>query len=69
MEGDCGNYIDRDRNSAINIMLNFLSQNALLTGYQRFADNLRQTGFPMGLRFLKLKPDDENTQRKLLPQI
>ena len=24
---------------------------------------------PMGLRFLELKPDDENTRRKLLPQI
>ena len=69
MECDCGNYIDRDRNSAINIMMNFLSQNALWTGYQQFADNLRQTGFPMGLRFLELKPDDENTRRKLLPQI
>lgn len=65
----CGNYIDRDGNSAINIMLNFLSQNALWTGYQKFADNLQQTGFPKGLKFLELKQDDENTRRKLFPQI
>jgi len=44
MKCDCGNVIDRDRNSAINIMKRFLSQNALWTGYQRFSDNLRQTG-------------------------
>lgn len=68
MECDCGNYIDRDRNSAINIMVNFLSQNALWTSYQQFSDNLRQTGFQMGLRFLELKPDDGSTRRKLLPQ-
>jgi putative transposase len=44
MECDCGISIDRDRNSAINIMNRFLSQNALWTGYRQFADNLRQTG-------------------------
>ncbi|MFA5394943.1 MAG: transposase [Methanogenium sp.] len=44
MSCDCGNIIDRDRNSAINIMKRFLSQNALWTGYQQFIDNLRQTG-------------------------
>jgi putative transposase len=44
MSCDCGNEIDRDRNSAINIMLEFLSQNAMCTGYQRFVDNLRKTG-------------------------
>lgn len=44
MDCDCGNHIDRDRNSAINIMLRFLSQNALWTSYRRFADNLRKTG-------------------------
>lgn len=44
---DCGNEIDRDRNSAINIMKKFLSQNALWTSYQKFADNLRQTGLLM----------------------
>ncbi len=44
----CGNNIDRDRNSSINIMYRFLSQNALWTGYQQFAGNLRQTGLPIG---------------------
>jgi putative transposase len=43
-ECDCGNIIDRDRNSAVNIMSRFLSQNALWQGYRQFADNLRQTG-------------------------
>ena len=53
MECDCGNVIDRDRNSAINIMVRFLSQNALWTGYLQFVDNLRQTGLPMRIRFLE----------------
>ncbi|MHA2166081.1 MAG: RNA-guided endonuclease InsQ/TnpB family protein [Candidatus Hodarchaeales archaeon] len=42
----CGIVIDRDQNSAINIMKRFLSRNALCTGYQQFTtsvDNLRQT--------------------------
>ncbi|AKB77242.1 Transposase-like protein B [Methanosarcina horonobensis HB-1 = JCM 15518] len=56
MECDCGNYIDRDRNSAINIMTNFLSQNALWTGYQKFSDNLRQTGLPTSIRFFEPYP-------------
>ena len=43
-ECDCGNVIDRDKNSAVNIMSRFLSQNALWQGYRQFADNLRQTG-------------------------
>nr|WP_231585701.1 MULTISPECIES: transposase [unclassified Methanosarcina] len=47
MKCDCGNVIDRDRNSAINIMKRFLSQNALWTGYQSFSDNLQQTGLQM----------------------
>ncbi len=38
---DCGNNIDRDRNSSINIMLRYLSQNAIWTGYQDFLDNLQ----------------------------
>ena len=47
MECDCcGNEIDRDRNSAINIMTRFLSQNGMWTGYQRFVGNLRKTGLP-----------------------
>lgn len=45
---DCGNTIDRDRNSSVNIMCRFLSQNAKWTGYQQFADNLRKTGLPIG---------------------
>lgn len=44
MECDCGHVLDRDRNSAINIMLRYLSQNALWTGYRQFVGNLRQTG-------------------------
>jgi len=44
MDCECGNHIDRDRNSAVNIMVRFLSQHALWTGYRQFADNLRQTG-------------------------
>ena len=44
MKCDCGNNIDRDRNSAINIMIRFLSQYGLWTTYQSFIDNLRQTG-------------------------
>jgi putative transposase len=39
---DCGNNIDRDRNSAINIMLRYLSQNANWTGYREFLDNLQR---------------------------
>jgi putative transposase len=66
MSCNCGNTIDRDRNSSINIMVNFLLQNALWTSYQQFVDNLRQTGFLMELRFLEPKPNDENTRRKPL---
>ncbi len=44
MECECGVTMDRDRNSAVNIMVRFLSQNALWTGYQQFAGNLRKTG-------------------------
>jgi len=46
MECDCGNAVDRDRNSAVAIMLRFLSHNALWTGYQQFVGNLRKTGLP-----------------------
>lgn len=70
---DCGNRIDRDRNSAINIMTRYLSQNALWTGYQQFVDNLRHegiemypTGFPMEVRFSESKPSDESTRKKPL---
>lgn len=43
MHCDCGTVLDRDRNAAINIMLRYLSQNALWTGYREFSGNLRQT--------------------------
>jgi putative transposase len=42
----CGIIVNRDKNSAINIMKRFLSHNAPWTGYQQFlsiVDNLRQT--------------------------
>ena len=42
MDCECGNRIDRDQNSAVNIMVRFLSQDALWTGYRQFADDLRQ---------------------------
>jgi putative transposase len=44
MKCDCGNVIDRDKNSAINIMLRYLSQNGLWIAYQLFVGNLRKTG-------------------------
>ena len=47
MKCDCGNVIDRDKNSAVNIMVRFLSQNALWTGYREVLDNLRKTGMPI----------------------
>ena len=58
MECDCGNTLDRDRNSSTNIMLQFLSQNAKWTGYQQFVDNLRQTGLPVPITVL------DDTRRK-----
>ncbi len=41
---DCGNILDRDKNSAINILLRYLSTNGLWTAYSQFVSNLRQTG-------------------------
>jgi putative transposase len=55
MSCDCGNNIDRDRNSAINIMVRYLSQNALWTGYQQFVDNLRQYRLPDGIEVLRIE--------------
>ena len=43
MACECGNTLDRGQNSAVEIMVRFLSQNALWTGYRRFAGNLRKT--------------------------
>lgn len=40
---DCGNNIDRDKNSSVNIMVRYLSQNGLWTAYWQFVNNLRQT--------------------------
>jgi len=40
---ECGNVIDRDKNSAIVLMKRYLSQNALWTGYRVFLDKLRHT--------------------------
>jgi putative transposase len=45
MECDCGNGLDRDRNSAVNIMVRFLSQSASVDGLFSLRENmLRQTG-------------------------
>ena len=49
MKCDCGNVLDRDKNSSVNQMIRFLSQNALWTGYRQFVDNLRQTGILLGM--------------------
>lgn len=55
MSCDCGNHIDRDRNSAINIMMRFLSQNAMWTGYQQFVDNLRYNRLSDGIEILRIE--------------
>jgi len=44
MKCDCGNIIDRDRNSAINIMINFLLENNLTKNMRRFIQNLGREG-------------------------
>lgn len=64
MECDCGNVIDRDRNSSINIMLRFLSQNAKWTGYQRFVDNLRNTGLPVPMTIQGVHSQEAPSERK-----
>jgi len=46
---DCGNLLDRDKNSTVNIMSKFLSQNGMWTSYQQFAGNLRQTGLTIDM--------------------
>ncbi len=45
----CGNELDRDKNSAVNIMVRFLSQNAPVNGLSSFEDILRQTVIPIGM--------------------
>jgi putative transposase len=47
---DCGNIIDRDKNSAVNILLRYLSTNGQWTAYQQFIGNLRQTGLIITVR-------------------
>lgn len=53
---DCGNIIDRDRNSSINIMSYFLSQNGLCTAYSNFLGNLRQTGLAIVAKYSQEAP-------------
>jgi len=47
MKCDCGNEMDRDENSSVNIMTRFLSRNGLWTALSEFQANLRQTGIPI----------------------
>jgi len=47
MKCDCGNVMDRDENSSVNIMARYLSQNGLWTAYRQFVGNLRKTGVPI----------------------
>jgi putative transposase len=56
MKCDCGNVIDRDRNAAVNIMVRFLSQNAMWTCYRQFADNLRKTGLEIPVHSQEIPP-------------
>lgn len=49
MKCDCGNIMDRDDNSSVNIMTRFLSRNGLWTALSEFQANLRQTGIPIGI--------------------
>jgi putative transposase len=43
MNCDCGNVIERDKNSCVVLMKRYLSQNAKWTGYRAFLDKLRHT--------------------------
>ena len=47
--GYCGNILDRDYNSSVNILLRYFKHNALWTSYQNIIDNLRQTGLLIGI--------------------
>jgi len=47
--GYCGNILDRDMNSSVNILLRHFKHNALWTSYQNTIDNLRQTGLLIGI--------------------
>ncbi len=52
----CGTVLDRDQNSAINIMKRFLSHNALWTSYQCFENNLQNLG---NLRYISQTANDK----------
>lgn len=65
MKCDCGNELDRDRNSAINIMIRYLSNFATWTGYEHFAHNLRQTGL-LTFDVSKVHPMNDITTRRNL---
>ncbi len=56
MKCDCGNDLDRDCNSAVNIMVRFLSSNAMWTGYRHFTDNLRKTGLDIPVHAQEATP-------------
>lgn len=64
MECDCGNVIDRDRNSSINIMMRFLSQNAKWQGYQDFLGNLRNTGLLVPTTVQEVHSQEAPPERK-----
>ena len=64
MECDCGNIIDRDRNSSINIMLRFLSQNAMWQGYREFLGNLRNTGLLVPTTVSEVHSQEAPPERK-----
>jgi putative transposase len=44
MKCDCGNVIDRDRNSAVNIMIDFLLKYNLMSSLRRFTKSLSREG-------------------------
>ena len=58
-ECECGNIIDRDKNSAVNIMIRFLSQNGLWTAYWQFVSNLRQTGLMISANLAPFSHSEE----------
>ncbi|MCL4373843.1 MAG: transposase [Candidatus Marsarchaeota archaeon] len=72
MECECGNRIERDINSAINIMERYLSLNAPVTGLLAFASNLRKTGLQVNPNLLneegcrKFAEMHSNSQKGLL---
>jgi len=55
----CGTVLDRDKNSAINIMKRFLSYNALWTSYQCFEKNLQYLQNIGNLRYYSQTANDK----------